>query len=432
MAAPPLVENGRTAAEPGAAAHLSEKFLNKQLADAELLLSYAVESGKQLDDTVYRSVLEAQRAATTGWAEDAGVNLLQAVATLSEKLGDAPVTAESLRYSAEGKRARRAINWYRNIAIVLAVPVIIYSAGAFLTSSYSETIRNSLTTANPLAVKLTDELGPAPSPNELVCQKRALPIEFIQDSKATATNERTAGPPSDKPSTGQPAAAPSKVTLNPSEPPVGVNKKDVIQDLQLFAMAIRDMYGAARQINRIFRYISLGSKQEEHDSFGYLRGKEKDEKLTELLELPPGLPNLARAATERVCVYQKVRYYAQSTEQVATFFSGAIATGVLPVLYALLGACAYLLRRFESDLKTKVLTVSEAHSSRFISAAIAGAVVGLFNFGQSASVSPLAISFLVGYSVDVFFAFLESMIQTLSRSREGGPPVQGPRSTSKN
>lgn len=193
-------------------------------------------------------------------------------------------------------------------------------------------------------------------------------------------------------------------------------------------MAIRDMYGAARQINRIYKYMTLGLKRGEYDPYTKVRETNKS-KLTEILELPPGLPHLARAATERLCVYQKVRYYAQSTEQVATFFSGAIATGILPVLYALLGACAFLLRRFESDLQANILTASEAHSSRFITATIAGAVVGLFNFGQGASVSPLAIAFLVGYSVDVFFTFLESMIQAFTRGREGRTSGQGTRSS---
>jgi hypothetical protein len=49
---------------------------------------------------------------------------------------------------------------------------------------------------------------------------------------------------------------------------------------------------------------------------------------------------------------------------------------------------------------------------------IVGAVVGLFNLGQAVSVSPLAIAFLAGYAVDVFFTFLESLIQTLIRARD--------------
>jgi hypothetical protein len=56
-----------------------------------------------------------------------------------------------------------------------------------------------------------------------------------------------------------------------------------------------------------------------------------------------------------------------------------------------------------------------------MTAAIAGAVVGLFNFGQGISVSPLAIAFLVGYAVDVFFTFLERLIQSLIKARDSAP-----------
>ena len=149
--------------------------------------------------------------------------------------------------------------------------------------------------------------------------------------------------------------------------------------------------------------------------------------LTEMLELPPGLPDMTLAATERLCVYQRVRYYAQSTEESATVLTGAFASTILPVLYALLGAGAYVLRCLESQLRSHTF-ISEAHSPRFITAAIAGAVVGLFNFGQGVSVSPLAIAFLAGYAVDVFFTFLESMIQALSKSRgsDAGGKVRPP------
>ena len=56
-------------------------------------------------------------------------------------------------------------------------------------------------------------------------------------------------------------------------------------------------------------------------------------------------------------------------------------------------------------------------------------VLGLLAIAEPL-IAGLAIAFLVGYSVDVFFAFLESMIQAFSRGREGRPPVQGTRSLS--
>lgn len=49
--------------------------------------------------------------------------------------------------------------------------------------------------------------------------------------------------------------------------------------------------------------------------------------------------------------------------------------------------------------------------ARFVVAAICGGVVGLFKtfaISDSASISPLAIAFLVGYAADVFSSFLDS------------------------
>jgi type III secretory pathway component EscS len=51
-------------------------------------------------------------------------------------------------------------------------------------------------------------------------------------------------------------------------------------------------------------------------------------------------------------------------------------------------------------------------------AVIAGLVVGLFNnFTQGISLSPLAVAFLVGYGVEIFFSFLDTFLGTL---RKGG------------
>jgi hypothetical protein len=91
----------------------------------------------------------------------------------------------------------------------------------------------------------------------------------------------------------------------------------------------------------------------------------------------------------------------------------------------LLGTCAYLLRTFEQQIATRTYTPSAADLPRFLIAGIGGAVVGLFNnfaLGQGASIPPLAIAFLVGYAVDVFFAFLEGMSQKFSK---GSPAPSG-------
>jgi hypothetical protein len=71
-------------------------------------------------------------------------------------------------------------------------------------------------------------------------------------------------------------------------------------------------------------------------------------------------------------------------------------------------------------MKTRTFTMSVANSARFLIAGIGGAVVGLFNnfsVTQGASIPPLAVAFLVGYAVDVFFAFLDSLLQSFTRTR---------------
>jgi hypothetical protein len=376
---------------------LNAHLLKVKLAEAELLLSYAVESGVQVDPAVSRSILEAGTALRVGWNEHAAADLLTAEATLAAMLK--PVSAESLQNSAR----YRSKSLIRRLALpatmcLLAAVIVVYSTGAFLFSAYATKIRDNIAIANPLAVKLFDELGSVQVTDPQLCP----------NSEAPAASQAT----------GNSHSASQDET----------QKKYVVADLQAFAAGIRDMYGAARQLNRL---PSLSSKPEDpivpRDNSG---NKTKQtfgpDGYAKVLELPAGLPDLARAATERICVYQRVRYYAQSAEDNATIFTGAVAAGILPVLYALLGAGAYMLRRLESQLRSRTF-INETHSPRFITAAIAGAVVGLFNFGQGVSVSPLALAFLAGYAVDVFFTFLESLIQTFNKSHNNaGSDQAGP------
>jgi hypothetical protein len=390
---------------------LDARQLKEKLVEAELLLNYAVATGRQVEGTVISGVLEGGAASRSGWTERTATNLLVAEATLAAMLK--PVSAESLRNTAS-YRSRRYRFLLPTTMVILAAVIVFYSTAAFLFSAFSSDIRDSIATANPLAVKLTDELGSAPVTNDPLC----------------ATGETPAGPAfaaaSPAPAAASPvpmAASPAPGTATPNSPlPAGAQKAYVISDLQTFASSIRDMYGAARQMNRLYPFAS-----KQPDPIVGIGKTFTPGDYAAALELPPGLPDLALAATERICVYQRVRYYAQSTEKNATIFIGAVAACILPVLYALLGAGAYMLRRLETQLRARTF-INEASSPRFITAAIAGSVVGLFNFGQGVSVSPLAIAFLAGYAVDVFFSFLESVIETSSKARtkEGSDKPGGP------
>jgi hypothetical protein len=341
-------------------------YFDEALRDAERLMTYAAEIGVDVGDDVRKAVVEA-RSHSGAPSDEQAANLLTALTKLAATLR--PVTAESLEASGE---ERHTVLGYWKWAVGLAVIIVPFSVASFVTSAISDAIRKDIVTANELAVKLTAQLRPPQAPTT------------------------GAAPAAAQPASGLPA---------------GLAVVDVISELQQFASIIRAVDGRARQLNTFVFHI-------EQDPYADIR-KNPDAIHTKF-QLPAGLPNLVAATDDRIRVYQDVRYFAQSLLDDVSFFFGAITTCLLPVLYALLGTCAYLLRSFEDQMRSKTFIPSVANSARFLIAGIGGAVVGLFNnftITQGASIPPLAIAFLVGYAVDVFFSFLEGLLQAFTKTK---------------
>lgn len=336
-------------------------WFDEALEDAELLMKYAAETGVDVDDAIRNDVLEARAAAASRQLEEeATAKMLMALTKLAALLK--PVTAESLK-AIEGDCQHQVRNYYWIAAIVLATLITPFSVLSFASSAIATTIKANITEANGLAVKLRAELGPPPS--------------VTAQTPADAVRQ-----------------------VNP-------NDAATIADLQLYAGAIRAIDTRARELNGFVLFT-------ERDPLAAKRGDPKA--IHDALQLPAALPNLAQAANDRTVVYQDVRYFAQSVLDDVSVFYGAMTACVLPVLYALLGTCAFLLRSFERQIAAKTFTGS-GDWARFLIGIIGGAVVGLFNnftIGQGASIPPLALAFVVGYAVDVFFAFLEGMLQQVT------------------
>jgi hypothetical protein len=337
-------------------------FFVEALKDAERLLKYAAEVGLDIDPGTRSAVLHARAVPPAQWDEAMSANLLLALTVLAAKLK--PVTAESLR--AYHYETRTTMHTYLTWAIILSIVIIPCSILTFVSSSISDQIRADITTANALAVKLHTELGP---PNAQ-----------------------------------------------------GIGSADELTDLQEYAATVRAIYARARRLDTILIPrvdIPLGLRCR--------TGNETQDAncVKDKFELPYGIKTDDFSATrDRLTeTYQDVRYFAQNiTTDVVTFY-GAFNTCILPILYALLGTCAYLLRSFEDQMSTRTFTPSVANSARFVIAAIGGTVIGLFNgFTSEASASPLAMAFLVGYGVEIFFSFLEGLIKSFTKTTTPQPP----------
>ena len=181
-----------------------------------------------------------------------------------------------------------------------------------------------------------------------------------------------------------------------------------LSDLQQFAAAIRAIYGHGRQLNWFVLNIC----------FDPYHGKYEEMQIA--ADMPNTTSAIQKETNKLTKVFQDVRLFATNVQDATAFVWGAVSTCVLPVLYALLGACAYVLRSFTQQTEARTFAPSYATPARFIIAAIGGGVVGLFsNFtiGQGISLSPLGVAFLIGYAADIFFSFLEGSMQNLRPSR---------------
>jgi hypothetical protein len=181
-----------------------------------------------------------------------------------------------------------------------------------------------------------------------------------------------------------------------------------LSDLQQFAVTIRAIYGHARQLNWFVLNIC----------FEPYHGKYKEMQIA--ADMPNTISAIKKETNRLTKVYQEVRLFATNVQDATAMIWGAVSTCILPVLYALLGACAYVLRSFTQQTEARTFAPSYATPARFIIAAIGGGVVGLFsNFtiGQGISLSPLAVAFLIGYAADIFFSFLEGSMQNLRPSK---------------
>jgi hypothetical protein len=329
------------------------RLFDTLLENAVYLLNYAIEAGIAVDAELAQRIIAAGRRGDAAWADAAAGCLASDIASIAGLVH--PVTAETLRACRE--QAHATIRSYKWIAIVLAVFIIPLSMISFIYTGISNCITTDLTTANQLAVSLHTQLG--------------------------------------------------TTLLGPTGPGVQTPPPNSLSDLQQFAATIRSIYNRAGQLSWFVPHMVMDAVQP-----------------GARFELDADLPNqwgaIQKNLNDLTATYQQVRSYAKSAQDTASVLYGAISSCILPGLYALLGACAYLLRGFSDQIASRTFLPTYATAARFVIAAIGGVIVGLFNnftVGQAISLPPLAIAFLVGYSADIFFSFIEGSVQNFKKTK---------------
>lgn len=379
-------------------------YVKEALSDAELLLKFASKNGLVVDDDSRNYVLHARAKLHDGLDESSTAKLLIALSRLSKAV--APVTAKSLREYANNKLPAHCGYW----AIGLAVILVAWSTLSFVTSHIAASINRDVTEANDLALKLNVEFA---------ASKTNSPQEHSQSAPCLLTNDSA---PSHSPSS------------NENEQPSQAQAAAARGDLQKYAEAIRDIDMRTYKLSHFTNLYSILKDASSIDPFWCMR---KDpEALHNTFELWKPITDYPSTVERLTETYQRVRYFSLKVTDDISFYYGAVSSCILPVLYALLGAYAFRLRQFERLWSSHSYVPGTTDSARFTVAIIGGTVVGLFSTFMGSNevtavgrnevtASPLAVGFLVGYSVDIFFNFIESLSQFSFRmAGTHAPPLQ--------
>jgi hypothetical protein len=352
------------------------------LEDSELLLKYAAESGMPIQAEVSSAVLGARTALKANNITDPiRADFYANYAKLSKELGE--VTAQTIR-SCSLPATRRRLNRDQCLAITLAILVAIVSVITFVGDSRSKLITENIALENTLASKLRAALTPntdtqVPDP------------KYADDPCA-----HLADPPL-------------------ATEPVVENVAD-IEQLQQFAAVMRELRSRSIKLNELVWSIPVLRSYECDPFMGKSPHQEicpdiprQPAELDHALQLNPGLINYTAEVLCKIRSYQAIRDFANNVNANYIAFVGGFTSFALPILYALLGAYAFRLRLFGDTIRKQTYHPSYADSARTITAVIAGAICGLFNPAQGMSLSPLAVAFLVGYGVEIFFRVLDNL-----------------------
>ncbi len=327
---------------------------------AEILVRYAAECGKDLDVEAVKHVIQAREALNNNRVDDdIKARLYTAYASVSKVLGS--VTAETIR-SCSNASTRRNLRLNRWVAIALTAFAAAISLVTFAADSMSERIKSDIDAGGALAARLRAEI-----PKQTIdAHEDACQLLRSRDQAETLSVDSIAG-------------------------------------LQSLAGTNREILSRTLKLNRITGNF-------EHNPMdGDFPGQVDSHAM---LEINPAIANYEAEVFCKIRAFQQIRSFADNVRDNYSAFVGGITSYALPILYAMLGAYAFRLRNFADTIKNKTYHPSFADSARMITAVIAGAICGLFNPARGLSLSPLATAFLVGYGVELFFRFLDSLLNS--------------------
>lgn len=132
------------------------------------------------------------------------------------------------------------------------------------------------------------------------------------------------------------------------------------------------------------------------------------------------------------------REISRQAQLAAQFALVILQSYLLPLLYGILGARTFVLRSLSKEIEDETFSGEKRtqHVLRVSLGALAGILVGWFSFlipdettTFVGSISPLAIAFLVGYNIELFFAMMDRALFSITErlQRSSSPSAAEPK-----
>ncbi|OUR75718.1 hypothetical protein A9Q83_17125 [Alphaproteobacteria bacterium 46_93_T64] len=126
----------------------------------------------------------------------------------------------------------------------------------------------------------------------------------------------------------------------------------------------------------------------------------------------------------------------------------ALSEYILPILYGLIGACFFILRQLPKEIETLTFSMNSyiSYSLRIAQGPLAGMMVSYFFTSEQenpnisatsgiqiqslepglSTVSPLAVAFLAGYSIEFIFRFLDKILDSSTNKNDVPKEIRTP------
>jgi hypothetical protein len=359
------------------------------LDDAKLLLHYAIKQGVELEDETTKTLIEIMSdIETKGWNPVSELTFWAAYAQLAKAAR--PVTAESLRSIDHGSaRPPRAIT-----EVVLTSVVTGVALALLLTLQIYWVIGSNIVTTIDRLISDVDRFQ---------TQMQAADYQLFS---ITAISE---------------AAQPAVVT-DPSQPdqPRPSTNSAPAADLQREFVRLKLEYESNSrsfdQGRRILEanYALLNDWRNNSLNFFGSNVDAQYAKPPEPIEGEESYELKDRAERLKELSSTIALSDAKSTLQ-------SMASYMLPLLYGLVGACAYVLRAVSRDMRDVVFYPGSPvhYRLRLLLGALSGIAIGWFFTPEQLpsglkGIQPLALAFLAGYSVELLFAAMDRFISAFS------------------